>query len=380
VTDPPIWPIEDHTAAKHALLRRYLGGWFPILTRGGFNRRVIYLDGFAGPGIYDQGEPGSPLIALDTLVHHAAFQALSSTEFLFLFVEERSDRAQLLEDEVQKFWAALPSGQPSNVKVVIYNQSFKDVATDLAYSLREQKKQLAPTFAFVDPFGWSGVPLEVIADLLSFDRCEVLFNFMYDSINRFVADTRPGVARHFADLFGTAEEEHAQAGKLAGEERKEFLRELYIRQLREVADFDYVRSFELVDGDRGRTAYYLMYGTRHPKGLAVMKEAMWSLDPVAGQRFAGSTGGQSVLFGPEPDFEPLRLAIIEEFAGSDVPVEAIEAFVVAHTDYKASHLRRVLKPLEKEEELVECLSDRRKRWTYPAGTVLRFRVSEQAVL
>ena len=51
MSDPKIWQIEDHTKAKHALLRRYLGGWFPVLTAQGYNRRVIYLDGFAGPGI-----------------------------------------------------------------------------------------------------------------------------------------------------------------------------------------------------------------------------------------------------------------------------------------------------------------------------------------
>ncbi len=25
------WKIEPHTQAKHEILRRYLGGWFPIL-------------------------------------------------------------------------------------------------------------------------------------------------------------------------------------------------------------------------------------------------------------------------------------------------------------------------------------------------------------
>src|SRR5690554_564418 len=33
--DEPIWPIEEHTKAKHELLRRYLGAWFPILASRG---------------------------------------------------------------------------------------------------------------------------------------------------------------------------------------------------------------------------------------------------------------------------------------------------------------------------------------------------------
>jgi hypothetical protein len=35
--------------------------WVPILTR--YYGRVVYIDGFAGPGIYVGGEEGSPIIA-----------------------------------------------------------------------------------------------------------------------------------------------------------------------------------------------------------------------------------------------------------------------------------------------------------------------------
>ena len=61
-----------------------------------------------------------------------------------------------------------------------------------------------------------------------------------------------------------------------------------------------------MNAHRGGTAHYLMYGTRHPKGLRVMKNGMWSLDPVAGQRFEGITGGQAVLFQLEPDLGAQR--------------------------------------------------------------------------
>jgi len=71
--DETLWPLEHHTAAKHEILRCYLGAWFPILTSGGFNRRDLFLYGIAVPGFYEGGELGSPIIALDTLVNHAAF-------------------------------------------------------------------------------------------------------------------------------------------------------------------------------------------------------------------------------------------------------------------------------------------------------------------
>jgi three-Cys-motif partner protein len=39
---------------------------------------------------------------------------------------------------------------------------------------------------FIDPTGWTGYPFDRIKPLLSRARCEVLINFMYEFINRFV--------------------------------------------------------------------------------------------------------------------------------------------------------------------------------------------------
>ena len=80
------WTIQPHTLAKHEILRRYLGAWFPIIASG--SSRVVYIDGFCGPGQYNGGEPGSPIIALREALHHS--QRLSTKELIFLFIDERT--------------------------------------------------------------------------------------------------------------------------------------------------------------------------------------------------------------------------------------------------------------------------------------------------
>ena len=370
MSNEKIWRIEQHTLAKHELLRKYLRAWFPILTIGGYNKRVIFLDGFAGPGIYAGGEPGSPIVALEALVNHSVLSSLTGTEFVFIFIETELERFKSLVRELDIFWDQLDGGQPSNVKVYTYNDEFTRVVQQIASSVGIQN-QLAPTFAFVDPFGWSGVPLSVICELLSSDKCEVLFNFMYDSVSRFVTDERPGVARHFADLFGTDEAEYRRVAELQGEDRKGFLRDLYLQQLKTVGDFRFVRSFEVLDVDRGRTAYLLMFGTRSLKGLEVMKNAMWDLDPIAGVKFSGFAGDQMMLFAPEPDLRPLRTAILTHFTGQTVSIEDIESYVIVETDYKKSQYKSQLKALE-EYGSIQCVSGRNRRGTYPPGTMLYF--------
>jgi three-Cys-motif partner protein len=361
-----VWDLEDHTAAKHEILRRYLAAWFPILTIGGFNKRVLFLDGFAGPGVYSHGEPGSPVIALEALVTHPLFERLSHTEFVFFFIEKDRERFTSLEGEVERFWDRR-GGKPPNVRVHSINDEFAAIAASVVADLEEQKKKLAPTFAFVDPFGWSGVDLDVICRLLAFDKCEVFFNFMYDSLNRFLV--HEPTAHHRRALFGT--DEYLQADGLPPDERAAFLHDLYKRQLEKEGGFKFVHSFEMVNR-QGHTVYSLFYGTRSIDGLRVMKDAMWAADPVGGVRFSDRLAGQPVLFGDEPDFRPLTHAIQERFGGETVDVSEVERFVLVETPYKASHFKKqVLKPLELAGTL-EVPTFRKRRYTYPDGVKLKF--------
>ena len=54
---------------KHELIRCYLNGWYPKL--GTWARRVLYVDTHAGRGRYESGDPGLPVIALQTLLRHS---------------------------------------------------------------------------------------------------------------------------------------------------------------------------------------------------------------------------------------------------------------------------------------------------------------------
>src|SRR5688572_7872743 len=91
-----IWLLDPPTRAKHAILRRYLQAWTPILSLGGFPT-IAYVDGFAGPGIYAGGEDGSPIIALKAALEHK--ERIKAT-VLFLFIEEHADRAATLKQIV----------------------------------------------------------------------------------------------------------------------------------------------------------------------------------------------------------------------------------------------------------------------------------------
>ena len=71
-------------------LKNYLGAWFPIL--GSKIPRIVYIDGFCGPGRYTGGEDGSPIIALKEAIKQPV---LASSEVTFLFIDDRNDKLSI---------------------------------------------------------------------------------------------------------------------------------------------------------------------------------------------------------------------------------------------------------------------------------------------
>ena len=248
------------------------------------------------------------------------------------------------------------------------DKTFVEGAGDIVTTLEEQKAKLAPTFAFVDPFGISGVPMKLFSRLLPFDKCEVFFNFMYDSINRWAV--AGNVDEHLRELFDT--DAFKLVKGLGPEERQKYLHELYHTQLKAECNFTYVQHLSMYRKD-GHLVYSLFFGTRNIAGLRVMKDAMWKVDPGGGNKFYDRFAGQPVLFEPEPNLTPLRNDLRRHFAGRTVSVEEIEEYTLVNTPYKASHWNRsVMAPLEKEQFVTVVASPRKKRFTFPPGTVVTF--------
>jgi hypothetical protein len=107
-----------------------------------------------------------------------------------------------------------------------------------------------------------------------------------------------------------------------------------------------------------------------------MKQAMWSLDPAAGQRYRDSTDlGMEPLFQPEPDLDPLREALRARFGTKPFAIEDALDFTLVHTPYLPEHVKRpILIPLEQADELaIVAAKPGRRKSSYPDGTRLRFK-------
>jgi three-Cys-motif partner protein len=353
--------LEPHTAAKHKILRNYLDAWFPILAMG--NGRIVYLDGFSGPGQYSSGEPGSPIIALKSALAHG--DRLKG-ELVFFFIEEDKARAKHLDGEVKKL--NLPSNFVISIEVGEFAKSFGKTLD----AIEKGGLKLAPTFALIDPFGFSGLPYALIKRLLSHAKCEVLITFMADSINRWLEHPDDNIKSHIVETFGT--EQAVTVAQGLGD-RIPALRNLYFEQLRKVARF--VRYFEMRKRDH-RVVYYLFFASNNTLGHIRMKEAMWRVDPFGDFTFSDSTDPQQhVLFEVAPAAD-VADKIVARFKGNTkVFVSQVEAYVQDDTAYLRKHMGEALKQLEAKGALtaspIKSDGSKRRAGTFPNKVVLSFK-------
>lgn len=75
------WELDSHSVGKHIVLKGYLDAWFPIM--GSRRGRILFIDGYAGPGMYTGGEEGSPLIAIRAYKEHSALNNIQAEVCLF---------------------------------------------------------------------------------------------------------------------------------------------------------------------------------------------------------------------------------------------------------------------------------------------------------
>ena len=357
------WTLEPHTSGKHRVLKFYLDAWLPIMGRR--NGRVLFIDGFAGPGQYEGGEHGSPLVALNALTNHPAKSTIAA-EIIFIFVEKDRARAAYLEALMQ---AQRPS-LPSRCKVQVVPSAFDEAMTSVLDMLDEQKKRLAPSFVMIDPFGVSDTPMDVIARILQNPQCEVYISFMYEAINRFKNSSE--FEQPLDRLFGT---DSWRNGTEINDPkaRKNFFYGLYKDQLR-AAGAEHVVHFELYAGNR--LVYAIFFGTGHWEGANKMKQAIWKVAPFGNFAFRGTHANQLTLGLPSPDCTQLKEQLKSEFGGKGwVGIRKIEKFVGSdRTDYHSGQLRKhALTPMEESGEIEIEKGTRKRRKTYPDGTRLRFK-------
>lgn len=328
------------TKAKLDLLRNYLGAWFEILANAtdenGQHRfgELAYLDGFCGRGEYEDGQDGSPLIAVRFANSVAARRG--DLKIKIILVDKLKDNVSHLKT-LQPIKKAHP-----NVEIYPIHGSFED--TVLGIFDRIKVSPYAPSFSFVDPYGIIRNPESTFAKLVRNESSELFINFMEGYVNRFIQHQRDNIREAFVSAIGPERAERV----LDSVDRINAISREYTDILRSYGR--YVRNFQMRDESNVRDNAFFFCGNSR-LGFKKIKEAMWKIDPVNGDEFSAYVFQQREiqddLLKDQPYLHDLKSEVLVRYSGQrDVTGKELKSWANFESErFLYTHLRYVLEEL-----------------------------------
>ena len=291
----------EQARVKHFLLDKYLDRL--VHKTASVFPQIAYVDGFSGPwqNRHENFEDMSFGIALAALTKaKATWTAKGHRVRMSAYLVERDPDAY---SHLQRVKTQFPE-----VEIKTYLADFPSVASKILTDI----PRTAFAFMFIDPKGWT-INMSQIACLLRRQNSEVVFNFMFDFINRFAGIEAPKIKKGLDELIGAGPwREHLASNPPPGlsvpDFRKAILVKAFSATLADIGGYQYVAETTILRPNINRPLYCLFYGTRKPQGIEVFRDCQiktmreqTSIRAEAKFKRAEVETGQVELFGPRTE-------------------------------------------------------------------------------
>lgn len=292
---------------KHGIIDSYAPAFIGKTGSRSVDNRVAFIDGYAGPGRYEDDEEGSGAM----LLRHAKAHASLPRRVECHFVEQDADTVarlrQVVEEEGEGITATVNDG---------------DVSTHLPSLLEDC--QGVPLFVYLDPCGLL-IPFEEVLRIferpggLGSPATEVLINFSAVTLRRIAGHLTSdkaveGTLARMDEVCGGGWWRQAWLDELPEKDAAEqAVVKGYAKRLSERAGAGY-----WVIDVRPRVGlkplYYLVFASRHIAGLEYFGEAS-SLGLQRWRRYTAEMDAQGTLFGQDDSWE-------DSFAAQEAKLKA----------------------------------------------------------
>ena len=278
-TEKKLW-----STIKDELLGCYLK---PYVSKIIYTRKPLtYVDCFAGKGKFDDGKPGSPLIALDIVKNGITSSKLKSqTEIEATFIDLN------YADDLKKNLSGYPG---INIVSGAYESTIDSIL---------KSKSKCNVFLYIDPYGITALDcsqfdafangqfntIELLINMNSFgfirEGCRVmgiqfkLEDSFFDDLIEYaptrldVSDKSVFVLNKIAggDYWKSIIEKYAD-GKIDGYEAEEYFSQQYCQRLGK--SYKYVLNMPIRINRKHRPKYRMIHATNHPAGCVLMADNM----------------------------------------------------------------------------------------------------------
>jgi three-Cys-motif partner protein len=248
---------------------RVLGSYIPaytakLATRG---QRLLFIDAFAGPGRFEKGEAGSPLLIC------SAAEKFAHGRYDALFINKDKKHHDLL-DSILREGGYYPQAK------AIWGDS-NEWLRELIPVLKEPNS----IFLYMDPYGL-GIPFDTLLPFLNRSKnlsTEIMVNLCAPILHRLAG-------REATELDeGTQEQRHQKLTSILGgdywkealltegmsaKRREEIIVKGYMARLSENGYLQYTGYCPIQATRDGRTKYYMIFGSPHPDAMILLNDQM----------------------------------------------------------------------------------------------------------
>lgn len=327
----------DDSRIKTSIVYNHFASWLNIIgnTTKKNPRPLAYLEMFAGPGIFKDGNKSTPVLVAERVITSAFANRVK-----LVLNEVNADYADALQDNL----SAIPGFDSLQIPAVF---SREDVTSNHRRFLNEIQDM--PAIMFVDPWGYKGVSLALFNEFMAgadMGRDAILF-FNYRRVTAAISNEL--FREHMNLMFGPerASRLAAEVEGLHDERREAKVLGAIEEALKEITPF--VQRFEFTK--RGDNLIFL---AKRQKGLDVVKSVMAKRSERDDEGFASFSydsrpkpeATQGLLFKPPSKLVELQEDLMTRFAGRTLTFEEIVQGHHVGTTFVTANYRDALIQLE----------------------------------
>lgn len=307
---------KDESRVKADIVEAFFVGWARII--GGYQKsqgrpvNLGYLDLFAGPGCYDDGTETTAIRVLNRVLENEDRRRGTR----LVFNEWDGSLLERLESNVERV-------QREQNRRLSIDPIFTNEKVDPDYSSCLALIVGRPTLIFVDPWGYVGLTLRLLRDLVSLEfGNDLIFFFNYRRINAAVSNDL--FRKHMDALFGSRSKAlREQVSKLHGYPRELAIMEAISSELSENVG-EFVQRFRF-GPTTDEASHYLFFVSKSRKGHELMTNIMakrGTVDRFGVPTFEFTMSQQDSLFAIDP-VETLADGLVQKYRGQTMAVVEI---------------------------------------------------------
>lgn len=346
----------DQSEVKARIVQKYFDAWSNVIVAaqaryGG--DKIVYIDLYAGPGRYRDGSASTPLLILEKAIANPKI----GPKLVAIFNDGDRNNTDTLRNEI----ATLPGVETLKKPPTVLNAVVGDELEKSLSGIR-----LAPTFSFIDPFGYKGLSLRIVNAVIKDWGCDCVFFFNYNRINMGLGNER--VAHHMDALFGQerADKLRKALAEMEPGERDAFILNELSSALKEMGG-RYVLPFRFKREEGERTSHYLVFVSKNIRGYEIMKDIMAGESSTADQgmpsfTYAPADAKYPLLFSLSRPLDGLADDLLKRFSGRTLTMGQVHAEHHVDTPFVSRNYKAALRRLEAEGRITADppAKDRRK--------------------